>query len=133
MSERAKSSAVKIPIITSDYLIGLYNMIEQLTEKVDQISTAINDNTAPVIQLPSAPDEVEISLLFLANALGISKTTVERRIVEKKIPKPRINTKNHYRYWYKYELPKNLHDRIDIHYFDSNKNFKKEKTLKRNR
>jgi len=133
MSERAKPSAVKIPIITSDYLIGLYNMIEQLTEKVDQISTALNDNTAPVIQLPSAPDEVEISLSFLAHALGISKTTIERRIADKKIPRPRMNTNNHYRYWFKYELPKSLHNKIDIHYFDSNKKLKTEGKLKRNR
>lgn len=107
----------QIPVITSDYLVSLHTMLENLTTKVEKIGTTLENITVPTpSQVSPAPATFEVSLSFLAAATGMSKSTVERRIANGKLPKPQVNADNGYRYWFKSALPKNLHIRIDEHY-----------------
>ena len=108
--------------ITSDYIVSLHTMLENLTAKVDQIGSVLEGVTMSAsVQIPSAPDGLEVSLSFLAAAMGMSKSTIERRISDKKLPKPRVNPHNNYRYWLKSDLPKEFHGRIDARYLESTK------------
>lgn len=107
----------QIPVITSDYLVNLHTMLENLTTRVEQIGSTLENIAVPTpSQIPPAPDRFEVSLSFLAAAMGMSKSTVERRIASGKLPKPQVNADNGYRYWFKSALPKDLHTRIDEHY-----------------
>ncbi|MDL2279843.1 hypothetical protein LJC15_04175 [Desulfovibrio sp. OttesenSCG-928-G11] len=107
----------QIPVITTDYLANLHTMLEQLTIGVDQIKTKLENITVPAQpQITPAPVQFEVSLSFLAAATGTSKSTVERRIANGKLPKPQVNADNGYRYWIKSALPKSLHAQIDAHY-----------------
>ena len=107
----------QIPVITSDYLVNLHTMLENLTTRVEQIGTTLENIAVPATsQIPPAPATFEVSLSFLATATGMSKSTVERRIANGKLPKPQVNADNGYRYWFKSALPKDLHTRIDEHY-----------------
>ena len=109
--------AQQIPVITFDYIVGLHTMLEQLTEKVESIGAAIENISAPVSpQTTPAPAVFEVSLSFLASAMRNSKSTIERRIAGGKLPKPRVNHHNGYRYWLKSDLPKSLHAQIDALY-----------------
>lgn len=115
-------SQQQIPVITSDYIVNLHTMLEQLTAKVEQIDTKLENIAVPAhTQIPPAPDRFEVSLSFLAAATGQSKSTIERRIADKKLPMPQVNPDNRYRYWFKSDLPKSLHAQIDAHYFESTK------------
>jgi len=108
----------ELPIIAK-YLVNLQSMIQQLTQEVEQIGSKLEALAVPVtIDLPSAPDELEISIAFLASALGVSKSTIERRITDKKLPHPHTQPHNGYRYWYKKELPKIIHTKIDAYYYE---------------
>jgi len=107
----------QIPVITSDYIMNLHTMLEKLTEKVDQIGVTLESRTVPTVApIPPAPAKLEVSLSFLAAATKTSKSTIERRIASKRLPKPHADAFNGYRYWFKSELPKNLHEQIDAHY-----------------
>lgn len=107
----------QIPVITSDYLVSLHTMLENLTTRVEQIGTTLENIAVPApSQIPPAPDRFEVSLSFLAAATGTSKSTVERRIANGKLPKPQVNADNGYRYWFKSALPKSLHAQINAHY-----------------
>lgn len=107
----------QIPVITSDYLTNLHSMLEHLTARVEQIGTTLENIAVPAtVQTTPAPAKFEISLSFLAAATGMSKSTIERRIADKTLPKPQVTPSNGYRYWYKSDLPKNLHEQIDAHY-----------------
>jgi hypothetical protein len=107
----------QIHVISADYLVSLHTMLEHLTDRVEQIGTTLEHISVPAqIQRPPAPDTFEVSLSFLAAATGISKSTVERRIADSKLPKPQVNPDNGYRYWFRSALPKHLHTQIDAHY-----------------
>ena len=107
----------QIPVITSDYIINLHTMLEHLTVKVEKIGTTLENIAVPASgPTQPAPARFEVSLSFLAAAIGASKSTIERRIAEKKLPKPQVNPDNRYRYWFKSDLPQNLHQQIDHHY-----------------
>ncbi|SBW05522.1 hypothetical protein KL86DPRO_20502 [uncultured delta proteobacterium] len=107
----------QIPVITADYLMSLLTMLEQLTAKVDRIATMLENIAVPAAaQTPPAPARLEVSLSFLAAATGTSKSTLERRIAADKLPKPRTNPDNGYRFWFRSDLPKGLHPQIDAHY-----------------
>jgi len=109
----------QVTIITADYIVNLHSMLENLTAKVEQIGTTLESIAVPDgPQSFSAPSNFEVSLSFLAAATGTSKSTVERRIADKKLPKPHINPDNGYRYWIKLDLPKDLHSSIDVHYYE---------------
>ena len=115
-------SQQQILVITPDHIMNLHNMLEQLTEKVEKIDTKLEGIVVPASsQVPPAPDKFEVSLSFLAAATGASKSTIERRIADKKLPKPQVNPDNRYRYWFRSDLPKSLHAQIDAHYFESTK------------
>lgn len=115
-------SQQQIPVITADYLMHMHSMLEKLNTRVEQIGTTLENIAVPVVsQIPPAPDRFEVSLSFLAAATGISKSTIERRITDKKLPMPKVNPDNRYRYWFKSDLPKKLHAQIDAHYFESTK------------
>jgi hypothetical protein len=109
----------ELPIIAK-YLVNLQSMIQQLTQEVEQIGSKLEALAVPVtINLPSAPEDLEISITFLASALGASKSTIERRITNKILPVPHTQP-NGYRYWYKKELPKIFYSKIDAHYYQKN-------------
>jgi len=112
----------QIPVITQDYIVSLHTMLEQLTVQVERIGATLENITVPVSQATKpAPDNFEVSLSYLAAATGISKSTVERRIADSKLPKPRTNPDNGYRYWLKSNLPQNLRSKIDERYSESAK------------
>lgn len=114
------STQQKIPIITSDYIISLHTMLENLTVKVEQLGTHLEKIVIPEpLQTTPAPAKFEVSLSFLAAATGKSKSTIERRIDEKKLPKPHVNPDNRYRFWYKSDLPSSLYEQIDAKYHES--------------
>lgn len=107
----------QLPVITADYLVNLYTMLEYLTAKVEQIGTMLENITVPATpETRTAPAWFAVSLSFLAAATGTSKSTLERRIAADKLPKPRTNPDNGYRFWFRSDLPKNLHPQIDKHY-----------------
>ena len=107
----------QIPVITADYLVNLYTMLEYLTVKVEQIGTKLENITVPAVpETRAAPAWFEVSLSFLAAATGTSKSTLERRITAGKLPKPIRNPDNGYRFWFRSDLPTNLHPQIDSHY-----------------
>lgn len=109
--------APQIPVITTDYLANLHTMLEHLTVKVEQIGTTLENIAVPApAQTTPAPARFEVSLSFLAAAMGTSKSTIERRIAGGKLPKPQVTPDNGYRYWFKSDLPKSLHEQIDAHY-----------------
>ena len=109
--------AQQIPLITSDYIVNLLTMLEHLTEKVEYICAAIENISTPASpQTTPAPANFEVSLSFLASAMRNSKSTIERRIAGGKLPKPRVNQHNGYRYWIKADLPKSLYVQIDALY-----------------
>ena len=112
----------QILVITPDHIMNLHSMLEQLTEKVEQIDTKLEGIVVPASsQIAPAPDRFEVSLSFLAAATGTSKSTIERRIGDNRLPKPRTNPDNGYRFWLKSDLPKSLHAEIDAHYSTSTK------------
>ena len=92
-------------------------MLETLTASVEQMGSKLESIalTAPAQTTP-APATFEISLSFLAAATGTSKSTLERRITADRLPKPRTNPDNGYRFWFRSDLPKNIHPLIDAHY-----------------
>lgn len=115
----------QIPVITSDYLMNLHTMLENLTTRVEQIGSTLENIAVPAtVQIPPAPAKFEVSLAFLAAATGQSKSTIERRISGGKLPKPKANPDNGYRYWFKSDLPQNLYEQIDALYYESTKESK---------
>lgn len=107
----------QVPVITTDYIANLHTMLEQLTVKVDGIGTALEKIVVPAtVVIGPAPDRFEVSLSFLAAAMGISKSTIERRIMDNALPNPQKNQDNGYRFWFRSDLPKHLHPQIDVHY-----------------
>ncbi len=107
----------QVPVITSDYIINLHTMLEKLVEKIEHIGTTLENMAVSVpTPIPPAPAKLEVSLSFLAAATGTSKSTIERRIASNLLPKPHAYDFNGYRYWFKSDLPKKLHEQIDAHY-----------------